>query len=501
MPILQAPDEQAHLDYALNIYSAHRLITAREPFHEWNVGSDGSVNLEPGATNHVFTSYLVQVSGFLAIHGNADAKVSRDYGTGAYYRRVDENAPAEASGNMKGKPRNSFGFLALYPYGYYSLVAAWMGLLSAFSHRLTVLFFGARLFSVGLLLVTLMLVYGTSRELRFRPRRALLHTALVGFFPLTSFVSSAVQADNLSLMLVMLSLYLSLRVRRTFGDWRATLLLGLALGMLCVTKYHYYLCVFIAIGGMLISGQLRTRRRGITWPRLLGLTLGPTIALALVQVWVIWGAGVHGLPAIPSQKPYDPFLASTHSAVSFANFVISTIGEAFANFYLNGSTFASFWGHFGWMDTPLTIGSPGINDMVRYLIALLNVVTFGLVLVRLERVATRLVSIARHRGWRKALAIASSNPVLNAYFIFTVMMFALYVLSQMNLAGQGRYWLPFIFPIFLTGTQYAPRALSHHITRSVFSNLITAGLILYCILGSYYSIQSLIVRYYWPVMH
>jgi hypothetical protein len=289
-----------------------------------------------------------------------------------------------------------------------------------------------------------------------------------------------------------------LRVRRSFGDPRLTLLLGVALGMLFITKYHYYLCVLISVAGMLVAEQLKLGKHKVTWLKLLLLTLGPTMALALVQVWVSWGTGAHGLPAIPSERPYDAFLASTHSPVSFANFAISTAGEAFANFYLSGSTFASFWGHFGWMDTPLIIISPGITETLRYCIAVLNLVTFGLVLVRLERTATRLVVLARNRGWREALAIASSNPLLNAYFLFTVMMFVLYLVSQMNLAGQGRYWLPFIFPIFLTETQYAPRALSHRNTQALFSRLITVGLILYCIFGSYYSIKCLMARYYGP---
>jgi hypothetical protein len=500
VPMLEGPDEQAHLDYALNIYSAGRLLNAREPFHSWNVGGPetDSAGPDPGEPNHVYTLYLISVSNLLEIHFNPAVKVPQGYGTRAFYEQVDRNAPGEMSGNLGGRPRRSYGFLGLYPYGYYGLLATWMRLISHFSNRLTVLFFGARLFSALLLGFSLTLVFGTARELHVSRMRSLLYTALVGFFPLTSFVSSYVQADNLSFTLVMLSFYLALRLRRSPQKTRTILVLGLALGMLCVTKYQYYLCTLLPIVGMVVADKLAGRIVGIGWLRLFTYTFLGALMLLPVQVWVTWGSGGGALPHIPSARPYDAFLASAHNPLDLLNFVTDMAGQAYGDFYLDGSTFSSFWGHFGWMDTSLTIVSPEVNKLVRHLIALLNVVTFGLVLIRFEKIATLLVSLARNRRWRKALSILFSNPALNACFLFTIFMFLMYVLSQRNLAGQGRYWWPFIFPIFLIGTQYAPRALSHRRTRAVFSWIMTIGLILYCIVGSIYAIQSVTSRYYGP---
>jgi hypothetical protein len=48
----------------------------------------------------------------------------------------------------------------------------------------------------------------------------------------------------------------------------------------------------------------------------------------------------------------------------------------------------------------------------------------------------------------------------------------------------------------MMGTDFGPRAFSHRRTQAVFSALVTTGLVLYCLLGSYYAIQSLKVRYY-----
>jgi hypothetical protein len=70
------------------------------------------------------------------------------------------------------------------------------------------------------------------------------------------------------------------------------------------------------------------------------------------------------------------------------------------------------------------------------------------------------------------------------------------MLVRYSFAPQGRNWFPFILAIFLMGTAYGPRALSHRRTQAAFSALVTAALVLYCLLGSYYAIHSLRVRYY-----
>src|SRR5215472_6192012 len=61
VPIYQAPDEPLHLDYALNIYSAGRPISARESLRDWNAA--------PG-DYHVFTQYLIRESSFYSMGFN-----------------------------------------------------------------------------------------------------------------------------------------------------------------------------------------------------------------------------------------------------------------------------------------------------------------------------------------------------------------------------------------------------------------------------------------------
>ena len=57
-----------------------------------------------------------------------------------------------------------------------------------------------------------------------------------------------------------------------------------------------------------------------------------------------------------------------------------------------------------------------------------------------QRAVGRLVGRGR---WLGAWRITFSNPVLNSYFLFTAMMFALFVHYENTFGGQGRNWLPF----------------------------------------------------------
>src|SRR5262249_33286029 len=177
-----------------------------------------------------------------AMFWHFEAKAPPGYGTSEFYNRLDNGAPSESGENMEGAPKDKLrleDLIGEYPFGYYAAVAAWMGMLHRFSGRLTVLFFGARIFSVLLLIPSLLLVYAVARELRITKKRALLFTGIVAFFPLTTFVSSYVQPDNLSFMAVMLCCYLALLVRRKPEQVRLMALLGIALALLLATKYHF----------------------------------------------------------------------------------------------------------------------------------------------------------------------------------------------------------------------------------------------------------------------
>ena len=182
VPIYQSPDEPAHLDYALAIYAHGGPFLAQNTLFE---------RLPPAV--HPYTAYLQERTCAYEISFSPGAKMAPGYGTAEFFAALDRDAPA-APKRVAGPNQ----LAAIYPFGYYTLLAGWIALVRLFTDSLTVTFFAARIFSVLLLAVTLVATYGTIRLLDFSRRFALLLTAGIGLFPLTLFISSYVQPDNLS---------------------------------------------------------------------------------------------------------------------------------------------------------------------------------------------------------------------------------------------------------------------------------------------------------------
>jgi hypothetical protein len=116
--------------------------------------------------------------------------------------------------------------------------------------------------------------------------------------------------------------------------------------------------------------------------------------------------------------------------------------------------------------------------------------------VRLEQVLSRLWRLARLGRARLAGRIAAANVPINSFFLFTIVMIVLYVVTGNGFLAQGRHWFPMLLPIFLTSVVYAPKALSLPPLRRALSAALLAGLALYCAVGSYYAWRTVQRRYY-----
>lgn len=483
VPIYQAADEYQHLDYVFTLYSHGALLSIRD---------------RPAASvadaAHPYSRYLTTATRAYTLVFHPEVRVPPGYGTPDYYRALDRAAPKVPDG---WTPRQNPTYLTIYPFGYYALAALWLRLLHLFTSGLVALFFGARLLSVLLLAGSLVLSYAIARELGLPRWWALLLTGIVGFFPLTSFVASYVQPDNLSLALVSLALYLALRVRRAPGRNRLLPLLGLTLGALLVTKYHYALVVALPVVALLVSERGRLPRARRRWG-LLALALAlPSVLLGAVQVWVMWEPNflgrylVHSRIALAQAAPG----AGSGSLLGTLGALGRGLASAFHDYYLGGQASTSYWGRFGWLDTPLVIGSPAVDQLVKRLVTGGTVVVFGLALCRFGQVASRLARLARRGRAGTAWRLTVANPVLNSHLLFTAFMFAIH-LAAPDFGYQGRYWFPLLLPGFLTGSHYAPRVFRNRQRRVAVVATILAGLALYCALGSWWAILSLQHRYY-----
>ena len=485
VPIFQNPDETSHIDYVFSIYSAGRLLNVRTPPSDWNVHArfEGRVGPE-GAPyefmSHQYTLYLIEATDFQRIRFHAQEKVTGDYGTRDYFRKIDLNAPPQPAKLADLAPQDNPWLVTGYPFGYYALVAIWLKVLSLFSSGPAFLFLGARILSVILLAGSLILTYATLRELRLSKARALTLTTIMAFFPLVTFLSSAVQPDNLTLFLVLFCSYCALRLRREWARPRLLALLGIALGALIATKYHVFLITAITVCGLVVVEHIFRRQSAIKLARTLAILFLPAVLFFAVQLWVVGGGGkITG--------------SNLHRGTTGK---VEGVKRAVENYYRGGQAFESWWGAFGWMDTPLVIRSPQIQRRVLQLCSALTLLSLVLLAFRLEQVTTRLIVLAWRGRWRRALRIAFSNPLINGHFIYSVFMIGLFALTDNAFNAQGRHWFPYVVSSLLVTTQFAPRALSHRRTQAALSGLLVAGLLLYSAVGSYYSVKTIRDRFY-----
>jgi hypothetical protein len=466
VPIFQSPDEHHHFDYALSINENGGLFQSAD---------------EPRTTlAHPWTRHLQRCCETTDVTFESAARLPADYGTRAYFAAIDATAPRPV-GPLARVP----GVAGHYPFGYYAALAVWLqGARLATGDSPVGLFFAGRLFSVLLLGVSLVLSYAVARQLGARRWSALLLVGCAGCFPLTSFVASYVQPDNLGFTLVSLSFYLALRAGARPGNVGLRAGLGLALGLLLVTKPHFFLCVLAPTLALLASRRLTSTpatRLGLLGLAALAL---PAALLGVLQLHLTRHTHHH---CWADPAPYT----------DFRSFYLEGLLKALRD-YCAGTTHRSFWGVFGWLDTPLVFGSEAVTAWVRLAILAGSWLVLGLTWLRLGQVTVRLVRAARKGHARRAVQAACANVPVNSYFAFAVFMVALHVRLDNGFGAQGRNWFPFLLPIFWTALFYAPAALRRwgNWAVAVASGAAALALVFYATAGSYYALASVARRYY-----
>jgi hypothetical protein len=332
-------------------------------------------------------------------------------------------------------------------------------------------------------MVSLLATFGTLREMRCGRGFSLLVTGIIGFLPLTSFVSSYVQPDNLSFTLVALIYYLTLVARRHMDRAWLFGLLGLVLGGLVITKVHYFLCTLIPALAMLAVEGWHAGVRGGRGVKLVLLTLLPSIVAGWIYLQTV-GSSVNAFS--------DTVVNDNKLALAIEGFF-----KAVKDFYF-GTTHKSFWGRFGWLDTSLVIGPSWFNQILRVFLLLGTWVIIILTLFRIKQVLGVVSRMLRRGSRLQSLRLLVANPVLNSFFLFTAFMIYFHIRTGNRFGAQGRNWFPLLLPIFLTALRYAPKALSLRRQQSLCTNVVAGFLIFYCLLGTWYAFPALQQRYYDP---
>ncbi len=496
VPMLEASDETEHFDYVLALTHAGRLLPGRPVFNPITT-----------ATADDETRFFETYSDFYRINLNRHDRVPPGYGTHQYFQRIDRRAAARfpSHWNYWDDPqRPKPGLIDLYPFGFYGANALWLRFFSLFDRSQVALFFAARWFSVLLLAISLIFIYGVARQLRLPGSVSLALTAAIGMHSLTSFVASYVQPDNMALTLISIILFLSLRLGPGPINNRSLALLAVALGALAITKYQFFACVAVVVCIMLVAKLLAQRRSSADLLQFAAVLAVPSVVALLLQRLMVGSDSTYTKTHLASMLPAFGNLPAFFAWLGvFGGLTI----RAFYHFFIGGfnseitadphySGSVSYWGNSGWLDTPLTFGNSTVDTSVHLIIQSFNAAIIILTIVWLIRTLLRLASLASKGKSLAALRLAAGNAPMNLYFVFIVFMVLFFAITNNALRLSGRDWLPLIEPAFLLGFLYAPRAITNPRLRDTFSATVLTLLALYATVGSYYAALSVHERYY-----
>lgn len=477
VPIFQAPDEDVHFDYVAQLITAGRPLRAAE--------RPQAERLNPFVPySHPYTWYLRVRTNSDGIRFKPQVKVEPGYGTRSYFAALERGAP-----RLRQPPLRNAWVISEYPVGYYGLAALLAGLARPAFPGVVAAFFVARATSVLLFGIGLLAWHAVFRRLA-SGRRALLLTAAVAIYPLSSFVSSYVQPDNLAFTAAGLALASALAVLRSAGPptERQLLALGAALALCLLAKYHLFAAVAVPVGAALVA---RVWRR--PWPqrrRRAALLLVPCLLALALQLWIT--AGGSGLRNLT----YDSRRSQLLEKVEHSRLLYSVrVFESLLKNYFVGDTFRTFSGSFGWLDTPLVIGSPQLDAALELGIKVAMAVVLAFALHRLLDVWVRLLRVRRRRR-RAAVRVLLGNPAVNALLFYSALMVGLYLYTANGYMAQARQWFPVLPLLFWAGIDWAPRALSSRRAARVAGALLLAGLLGYAVAGSYWALRAIETRYY-----
>lgn len=479
VPIFQAPDEPAHFDYAISIFSAGRLIRVSDGPTAWIVSP--------------YTRYLMRVSDFERIERKSSMHVKGDYGSRAYFARVDAGAPRLMP---PIPPSHQINYIVpAYPFGFYALEGAWMKIIAVFTHSLVTMFFAARLLCVALTVLGLYFNYRTTLNLGLPPWIGVALTAAVGFFPLTSFVSSYIQPDNLAYMLVSASLFFATKLRVGLPQLPTVAALGVSIGLLSVTKYQFFISVAFPVVALVAVRLWRAKIINAYAGFLILALLVPSALLLALQHWA-----VSMPPAVFSKSmPSDVNLAYVSNVWSAglsagAAYTFQVARGALVDCFIIGPCAATYWQVVGWFDTPIVIVNSQMAGASRTVISFMSGAVIVVLIFKSGGVALRIARLIARRHFARAAEILTRNPVFGSYACFLAIMFALYVATDNAFTAEGRHFYPYVFAGFLCLVWYAPRSFGRHARPQVVT--LSCCLLVYVFVAAAYALIDVRDRYY-----
>lgn len=264
-----------------------------------------------------------------------------------------------------------------------------------------------------------------------RPAVALLAAATAAFVPMHTAMAAAINNDSLGNALAALTCLALLKGVRTRFDDRTTIVLGLLLGALVLTKLTSYFWVPLALAVVSWTEIEHIRAAGhaaSAWSVARRPILATAVAAGVSGWWLVRNVAVYGWT--------DPLAAARHDAVVVGQPRWEQL-DLGAGDYLARVIFRSFWGQFGWMGVVLE------DRLYLLYLALTLLAALGLAGVGLDRMRSRYPAEptdVERRRWR-----AGAYGVLCGAILLAIGALAYY--NTRFIQAQGRYLFPALVPI------------------------------------------------------
>jgi 4-amino-4-deoxy-L-arabinose transferase-like glycosyltransferase len=291
--------------------------------------------------------------------------------------------------------------------------------------------FAVRQLSVGMAVGAVALAAAIARQV-FPQRRAMWATVplLVSFQPMFTLSTSTVNTDALLILAFCALIYLSIRVlkKRMTAGLAAAMGVCLAAGLL--TK-PFILAIAVPLAVVLAWDVTRAIRLGAGLRRTLLCWGGMAAAVAL-----LWGPWVWHSARLGN----NPFYANpirTGQLVVEHPFYDYRLGQYLVDYgrSLLGGTWATLWGYFGWLETPL---DPTVYRVL-YVVCALALVGLGVDVARKVRA----------RAWDAELGLLGFLALVGLSMVGTLGAINYYSWRARGVGGgiQGRYYLGAVVPL------------------------------------------------------
>lgn len=387
-PLWQTPDELAHFGYVQSL------------------GERAALFPQPNLSRELATVY--ELSGMERVVG--DAGVTQPFVPGSLRGSSEDEIISLPRGLRDVVDPTLDNPAAAYPPGYYLLASLVYRMLNE-QDTITITF-GLRIFSALLTAITVLFNYLTLRLFFKDPGTARTTAFLIALSPMYIFMGMAVNVEVLVWLFFSVYLYLMMRVLRDGLSIWMNVALGLVVGLGLLVKQTFLVGIVFYV---ILVGFLRLRR-SMVWGQLIRAVLVFSGVVVFTAGWVYASGFAATSPRVPTRD------------VSLGGFFLHFVDGWRSYRWVLQET---FWGSFGWLDTPLSQGLYAVVGMVS-VVALLGFLWF---LVR--------------GTFRKDL------PPSVVFFFLTTLVFAgaLAVVNYVVIASgsgwffQGRYLFPMMAPI------------------------------------------------------